>query len=423
MGGVFDGRPALDNILGLTKNGERLSEKEHDIVCKPSVNAMIDRRQIIVNDVRKQTAHWFGQNGFSDLGQIMADFRVEHQFFGDPNYVGRIDGNTLARDGKSLKMVLGQMEGYEKIPVCQEEFESLLQKLSEVQDADSSVGSEGVQTSTVFKSLSSFILEQADRGLERLKGTYTNPFLTLQDNSKTHLHQSVFYRPVPQPDGRLKNTLTGTNFCAMNSILNGLKANPKANKQKVLDLFSENGCKLHYKYAVKQGDKTVEQSMQFEYSYDAAEIKKTGETGYFEQTLNKHLTACYGQGDYQATDVSRMADILGMKSVSSPELDSLAFGLIQLDAFAVQLNAHLNEGSVLVLTENRPPAEGGLHNVAVKSVEYLQDGTVKMSIVDDVPNGKNPGNPYEYERVYTAAQLKDLANLQISVVSFPAQIQ
>ena len=411
MGGA-DGKAALGNIVGLTKNGDRLSAKEHDIVCSPSINAVGDRRQVIIAEVRKQSASWFEPTGFSNLGKIMANLNIVHQYVNDPGNENpiKLDGSTLGTNDVRLNEALAKMKGHEAISVCRrDEFESFLQDLSEAHDDDAS-RLESAQALNVFRSVASFIVEKAERGLDRLKGTHTNPFLTLQDNSRTHLQQSVFYRPVLQLDGTVKNTPTGTNFCAMNSILNGIRANPKANKQKVRALFSENGCKLHCK-----------DNQMVEYSYDAQGMQKTGATGYFEQTLNKHLRVHYGhQYDYMAANVSDMAEILGMKFEDSADQLELFSDVIQLDAFAARLNAQLNGGSVLVLTENRPPEEGGTHNVAVTSVEYQQNGTVKMSIVDDVPNG--PRQTYEYERVFTKEQLMNLDILQISVVSIPAQI-
>lgn len=377
-----------------------------DNVCAVSVNA---KRDVVRNVLRPFADELKGQfadspYGLKDVVSLRHHLRVR----------------LVALDGMSLEAVEPTLNAsrnfefgkYGNASIYKDDFAALMSAAVEQVDAQDVSDADKLKKAFCNK-LMELTENFCKSRLDRLNGPNTNPAKALQANAnpksktKTYLRQ-CFY----SFDHQGKKNTRGTNFCFMNSVINSvLASNNKKAQEKLAGMFTENGLKLYDNNGELQ-----------EHKYDNPALSKDGNVSFYEQSLNNHFKLLNGQQyDYSAGNSFDAAKALGMREVEQEHKFAFAIpmddnGMItdphvlkeRQKAYVDELNGHIRSGKFAVQAD-------GNHFVAVKGVELLKNGLVKVSIVDDRADFSGK---FEYDRMYTFAQFQAFS-AQIDVLSWP----
>lgn len=366
-------------------------------VCAVSVNA---KRDVVRNALRpfadelKRQLFADAPNGLKSVVGLRRHVHVNELTFG--GVPEDILNNAVNRD---LRL---DSETFGGVCIYKDDFAALVTAAVEqvnVQD----VSNEDRLKSNFCEKLMELLKNFAKSRLDRLNGPHTNPAKALQ--AKTYLRQSFY-----SYDKGGKKTTVGTNFCFMNSVINSVLASNNAKaKAKLAEIFTENGFKLYNNNGRRQM-----------HTIDNGLLSKDGNISFYEQSLNQHFKQVKGkQYDYSAGDNADAEKVLGMRKVNLPEQEGVAYGdpskyKANFTTFLNTLNGHLRSGRFVTYCD-------GSHFVAVKGIELLKNGAVKMSIVDDRANEKGK---YEYDRTFMPSEFYNMcANLSFDVLEWPPEVQ
>ena len=366
-------------------------------VCAVSVNA---KRDVVRNALRpfaeelKRQLFADAPNGQKSVVGLRRHVHVNELTFG--GVPEDILNNAVNRD---LRL---DSETFGGVCIYKDDFAALVTAAVEqvnVQD----VSNEDRLKSNFCEKLMELLKNFAKSRLDRLNGPHTNPAKALR--AKTYLRQSFY-----SYDKGGKKTTVGTNFCFMNSVINSVLASNNAKaKAKLAEIFTENGFKLYNNNGRRQM-----------HTIDNGLLSKDGNISFYEQSLNQHFKLVKGQNyDYSAGDNADAEKVLGMRKVNLPEQEGVAYGdpskyKANLTTFLNTLNGHLRSGRFVTYCD-------GSHFVAVKGIELLKNGAVKMSIVDDRANEKGK---YEYDRTFMPSEFYNMcANLSFDVLEWPPEVQ
>ena len=263
--------------------------------------------------------------------------------------------------------------------------------------------------------------------VRRRDSAQTNPALALEANSvpnakKTYIRQSDYKKDI---NGVSK--AHGSNFCFFNSVINAVLANGKPEAQdKLKGLFNKQGFTLHD----KKGEKSS-------YKYGGGDMSHDGSLSYYEQALNMHFKKFNGANyNYSAGHPEDAAKALGMKVVIPSTTDRFLFGVQETHdrepgkdpktiftskdvepAYVGELKENIKAGNFVTMFVSDFPNDS--HFVAVKGIELLKNGSVKVSVVDDRPHGGS----YEYDRTLTFNEFHScVGSSGITVLEWPKEV-
>lgn len=244
--------------------------------------------------------------------------------------------------------------------------------------------------------------------LARRDPDYANPGKILENNAKPDGRKMYIRQTFNRCDIDGKPGELGSQFCFFNSVVNAVMAGGRPEDQaKLSEMFTKQGFTLRD----RDGNPHT-------YAYDSQALPRGGNYSLYEETLNEHFKLIKDERYYySAGDASDAAIALGMNGVEWSGQSEYAYPgegenrseEVRQRACVNDLNKFINDGKFVTYCEDG-------HYVAVKGLELADDGSVKLSIVDDRAdrNGR-----YEYEKTYAKDHFKVLCmTLAFSVLEW-----
>ena len=253
------------------------------------------------------------------------------------------------------------------------------------------------------------IVNYCKERLDRRNPVHANPGAILKHNSENPEAKMYIRQTFNNCDRGGKPERLGSQFCFFNSVFNAVIAsNNKNAHDKLAGMFDEGG------FTLSDNDRKSHT-----YSYDDPNLPGTGSYSLYEEAMNAHFKLVkgpkYNYGGGEPRDAGR---VLGMVEVDAEGVSKYAFpdgadgqNEAELQRNCVnELNEHIQNGKFVIYGT-------GDHFVAIKGLELLENGSVKMSVVDDTANANYM---FEYDKILAKDQFKRVCeNLSFTVLEFP----